>query len=495
MKASRTTSHLLAPPLGTSRELVLLAWPVVISYALNNAYRINDQYWIRALGADAQAAIGMTFFVQVLNFALFFLAVGGTMSTVARAVGGGNVERRDSLARHGLSLGLFLGFVLLAFELPLLGHLVDLLGLEAGARDAAYDYLYVILLFSPVMGLFPALDAVYLGRGETRTPMTLQAVAVALNYCLNPILIFGASAAEVDAPGARWLGGVAASLGIEGRGIAGAALATGISRTLVIALGLVLLRWRFHTRLFTFARPRLGRVLEIARVGAPVSFSIAVYGAVYLSLQALVLSELGGAVTAGLGIGFQVFEGLAFPTYLGFAVAGSSLIGRAVGALDAEAAMRVLRQARRAGRVLGVLFTLLFLVASPFVIPLFTRDPAVHAETWIYVATLAFSQYWVPIEAVHEKALMGAGESRPVLWISPIGNGLRVPLAWIAAIGLGFGALGVWWVINLTTLWKAWMYWRLVHRGGWLERAIARERIERQAIQVAPRLDPAPSRS
>ena len=75
-------------------ELLRLAWPASLSYILNNAYRINDQFWIQGLGDKAQAAIGATFFVQVLNFAAIFLAVGGTRATRARAI-----QRRATRSR------------------------------------------------------------------------------------------------------------------------------------------------------------------------------------------------------------------------------------------------------------------------------------------------------------------------------------------------------------------------------------------------------------
>ena len=482
MSNTRTVS----PPLGTTKELLMLAWPVVGSYLLNNFYRINDQFWIRDLGRDAQAAIGMTFFVQVLNFALFFLAVGGTMSAVARSIGAGDLERRDSMTRHGLGLGIGLGLLLIVLELPLLSMMVGALGLEAGAASSARDYLLVILAFSPAIGLFVTLDATYLGRGQTRVPMVLQFAAVCLNYCLNPILIFGAEAKHVDAPGAALFGTIAEALGIEGRGIAGAALATGISRSLVATVGLLLLRFRFGVDVFRFGRPVVRRLRAIVSVGAPVSFSIAVYGFVYLLLQALVLSKLGTAVTAGLGIGFQVFEGVAFPCYLGFAVAGSSLVGRAVGALDADAAWRVVRRTRASGRVLGLVCSAGFLAGGRWLIPLFTDDPGVAAETWSYVSILAVSQYWVAVEAINEKALMGSGYSKPILWIAPVGNFLRVPLAAGLALGLGLGAVGVWWTINLTTMWKAWLYWRMVERGRWLELAFKRERAEQ--VELGPDL-------
>ena len=55
------------------RELLLLSWPTVLSYILNNAYRINDQFWIQGLGGTAQAAVGAVFFAQILVFALVFL--------------------------------------------------------------------------------------------------------------------------------------------------------------------------------------------------------------------------------------------------------------------------------------------------------------------------------------------------------------------------------------------------------------------------------------
>ena len=68
-----------------TRELLGLAWPAVLSYILNNTYRINDQFWIQGLGAEAQAAVGATFFLQILNFAFVFLSVGGTLALVSRS--------------------------------------------------------------------------------------------------------------------------------------------------------------------------------------------------------------------------------------------------------------------------------------------------------------------------------------------------------------------------------------------------------------------------
>ena len=447
----------------------------MLSYILNNSYRINDQFWIKGLGGVAQTAIGATFFVQVMNFALVFLAVGGTLSMVAQSVGARDTARRDSYIRHALFFGLAIGIGLTLCVRPLLPWIVSLLGLEGEPAPMAEDYLDTLYLFMVPLTLFPVLDALFIGRGNTRVPMTLQCMAVATNYLLNPILIYGSEVAEhVQAPGAVALGQLAGALGIEGRGIGGAAMATGISRCISVVVGLAILRFGFATNLIGGMRPTWRRVRAIARISAPISISIAVFAGAYWALMGLVLTRLGSAATAGLGIGFQVFEGIAFPAYLGISIAGSSLVGRAIGARDRVAALEVVRSVRWVARVLGIFFALSFYFGAGFLVPFFTEDPDVARETVRYASVLAFSQYWVAVETANEKVLLGSGSTRAILWIAPLGNSLRVPLGWFLAISMGLGSAGVWWAINLSTLLKAFLFWRKVEERDWLESALQR---------------------
>jgi Na+-driven multidrug efflux pump len=199
---------------------------------------------------------------------------------------------------------------------------------------------------------------------------------------------------------------------------------------------------------------------------------------VYWLLLALVISPLGDEALAGLGIGFQVFEGLSFPCFLGVAMAGASLVGHSVGAQDPEGALEAVRSARFAGRIFGIGFAGIFLFGGGFLAGFFEADPAVYEETLRYVRILAFSQYWVAMEAANEKVLVGSGQTRAIYWMSPLGNLLRVPLGWALAIALGFGTAGVWWAINATTWLKAWLFWSKVQRGDWLDEALADARRE-----------------
>lgn len=451
-------------------EVFRLAWPAALSYLLTNTYRINDQFWIQGVGDAAQAAVGATFFVVIMNFALMFLAVGGTLALVSRATGAGEPATRDSVARHALLFAVGIGAFLTLAVRPLVPAVVGLLGLEGETAELGRRYLGTLYLFSVPLALTAAVDNVFIGRGNTRVPMVLQLVAVSLNFLLNPLLIYGAAAAErIDAPGVHLVSAVARALGFEGWGISGAALATGLSRTITVLAGLIILRLRYGMSWFGSARPRLARIVAIARISAPSSLSIAVYAGVYWALLGLVLARLPDVVTAGLGLGFQVFEGLAFPCYLGVSIAGATLVGRALGARDPEGALELVRSARLLGRLLGIGFALFFLLGAPYVVPLFTEYDTVADATLLYVGILALSQVQVAAEAVNERVLIGAGHTTPIVRISTTGNLLRVPLAALLALGFGFGAAGVWWAINLTTWLKAGLLWREVQRGHWLE--------------------------
>ena len=60
-----------------AKVVLALAWPATLSFLLNNSYRINDQFWIQGLGAEAQAAIGAMMFVAIMTFALYYFSAGG----------------------------------------------------------------------------------------------------------------------------------------------------------------------------------------------------------------------------------------------------------------------------------------------------------------------------------------------------------------------------------------------------------------------------------
>ncbi|MEZ5978299.1 MAG: MATE family efflux transporter [Planctomycetota bacterium] len=451
------------------RALLLLAWPAATSYLLSSAYRINDQYWIQGLGAGAQSAMSAVLFVLIANFALPFLAAAGALSLVSRAVGAGDAEAADRASRCALGLAFVLGVTAALLGPLATEHLARWLALEGATARMFAEYLDAIWLSSPVLFVVPVLDHVLIGRGDTVAPMALQGLAVVLNFSLNPLFVYGAgtAAAMPSAPLAEGFSRAAEALGVEGLGIGGAAWATGASRAASLAVGLVWLRLRYGTRLAPALRVDRGLLATVVRISTPVSLSIAFYAAVYWALFAFVLDDLGDEVRAGLGIGFQVFEGVAFPTFLGISMAAASLVGRAIGARDRERLDRVLVASKRTALALGLLFAASFLVLAEPVAHLFSQDEGVRRETILYARLLALSQPFVAFETLWDKVLMASGRTRAVALIQGGLNVARLPLAWLLAGPLGLAAAGVWIAIDVTTAAKSLALGSLARTGDW----------------------------
>jgi len=209
-----------------------LAWPIVVIQLLQVTYNIADTFWLGRLSADAVGALSLAF---PLIFLLISIAGGFTTAgsiLVAQYTGA------DSEGSAGKVAGQILSFVtILAVVLGVVGYFATGPMLSAlpsqGATTVqvvplAGDYMEVFFLGLPFLFGFFVFTSLMRGYGDTRTPMRVMVVSVALNVMLDPLLIFGLS--PIPALGID-------SAIISGMGIKGAALATILSQGVASALG------------------------------------------------------------------------------------------------------------------------------------------------------------------------------------------------------------------------------------------------------------------
>ncbi len=423
-------------------QLLRLAVPAAASVILNNAWRVIDQYAAQWIGTPAQAAIGSVTFVAILFFAVYSLISAGAGPLLARATGAGDDALRARIfGRSLLAAGGVGGVVLLLSGLGA-PFIASALGLTDQTHAEATTYLRWLALSGMGITLAPLVDAAFIALGRTGPMMVLQLASTALNAGLN------------------WLFIVELGLGIKG-----AALASGLSRGFAVALGLILL-WRE-------IRPGpsdLGwgpEVPRVLKVGLPIALNTAAYALVYWALLRWAISPLGPAVNAALGIGFSALEGFTWPLFHGISLAVASLVGRQLGAGQPAEARKAVKLGFPLATAAGVAASLVFWFGAEPLCGVFTDDPAVHAQAVLYARVLAFSQVFVAWEALGEGTLGGAGDTRTVFWWSAPLNLLRVPLGWALSGPLGWGAVGVWWAINMTTYAKALGKGLAVVRGRW----------------------------
>ena len=98
---------------------------------------------------------------------------------------------------------------------------------------------------------------------------------------------------------------------------------------------------------------------------------------------------------------------------------------------------------------------------------LFYRGQLVARDGSHLRAIIAWSQLAVALEAILEGVLSGAGATRAIFWASTPINLMRIPFGWYFAIKLGYGPIGLWWVLNITTYAKVIIKGWIVQRGSW----------------------------
>ncbi len=424
------------------KQLIALTLPIALSATLDNAYRVIDQQAVQWLGVDAQAAIASCTFILIAYYAVYSIVSAGTLSLLARAIGAENNRQQQRLIGNALLATLLIGGAVLTLSALYSSDLSKLLGLAVPVAAQAAEYLRWHAQFCLAQAIMPTINAVFIAYGQTRTVLLLQTIATLLNILLNPVCIYQL-----------------------GYGIGGSAMATGLSQTVALLIGLIVLGKKTPFRLKHLSFDRLA--WQIAKIGLPMCWGTLMFALVYAALLHWVISPLGAPVNAALGIGFSALEGFTWPVFWGFSMGIASIVGRSLGAGNIRQAHAAIRLGFKILTVIGVLVACIFYFAAPWLCGFFTSDPLVLREAVRYAQILAFSQLFMAYETLAEGVLSGAGKTSTIFyWSAPL-NALRVPFGWLFAVYLGYGAAAVWWVVNASTLLKAMGKWWAVRSGRW----------------------------
>lgn len=412
------------------REAFRLSWPITLSLLLHAGYRVTDQFFIKDLGPDAQAAMGLTTFMLILNFAFLSIMTSGTLARVARHSGAGARSLVQQTVGTSCYTSLLWFSALGIFGWATTPLWVKLAGGAGAPAEFAEQYLGTIYLVLPMIGFKPLIDCVFLGLGNTVMPMLLSVLSVGLNVVLNPALIYG-----------LW--------GFPAMGMEGAALSTGISRGFSAILGMLALNKWFGLGGYLRQRFHWGELKHMVQIGLPVCCTHAAYAICFLAIMKFAVAPLGPTVQAGLAVGFNGIESVSYCGLMGPAMAASSIVGRRLGARDYLGAKRGGMSCLGLSVGFATLTSIVFLLFGNSLASQFTEDPDVLREATLYLTIVAFSQVATAAYSTIQQMMTGAGRTVAMAWVSIGGNLSRVPLAWWFALSMGFGASGIWWALNV----------------------------------------------
>ncbi|NUK01291.1 MATE family efflux transporter [Streptomyces lunaelactis] len=401
------------------REIIALAVPAFGALVAEPLFVMVDSAVVGHLGTPQLAGLGVAAALLMTAVSIFVFLAYATTAAVARRVGAGDLAAAIRQGMDGIWLALLLGVVVIAVTLPTAPWLVQLFGASDTAAPYATTYLRISSLGIPAMLVVLAATGVLRGLQDTRTPLYVAIGGFAANAALNVGLVYGA-----------------------GLGVAGSAWGTVIAQCAMAAAYLIVVV-RGARRHGASLRPDTAGIRASAQAGAPLLVRTLSLRAVLLIATA-VAARLGDTDIAAHQIVLSLWNLMSFALDA-IAIAGQSIIGRYLGADDAEGARQACRRMVQWGAAAGVVLGILVVVSRPFFIPLFTSDQAVQDTLLPALLVVAVSQPIAGIVFVLDGVLMGAGDGRY------LAGAMLVTLAVFAPVALLVPAFGG----GLTTLWLA----------------------------------------
>lgn len=186
-----------------------MAVPTIVAQLITTVYNLVDTYFVSTIGTQATAAVGVNSSLERTITLLGSLIGAGACSYIARLLGAKQKEDADRVLSTSIFIGLGLGIVFMVVGLITIRPLVYLLGANKDCVEYSMQYARYVLLAAPFMiGSF-ILNMCLRSEGSSTFAMVGIGFGGVLNCFLDPLFIR-----------------------TFGLGVAGASMATAISKTI-----------------------------------------------------------------------------------------------------------------------------------------------------------------------------------------------------------------------------------------------------------------------
>ena len=404
---------------GGIKELLILAFPMIISTACDGIMTFTDRLFLARIGVEQMnAAMGGGVTLQVIMF--FFVGLTGYTTALTAQYFGANEYSKSTKAAFQAILVTLLAWPIVIGISPLAEFYFRFMNIPASQMNYQIEYLNILALGSLFGMMRYTLGCYFTGIGKTGIVMMATLAAMVVNVILDYILIFG-------------------KFGFAEMGVRGAAIATITgSFVAVIILAISYLgqdnRSRFHVmKSFRFDFTIMKKLLYY---GYPAGLEMFLNFLAFSTMVSLFHSRGEVAATAST-IMFN-WDLVSFIPLLGIEIAVTSLVGRYMGAGNPDSAQRAAYSGIRIGIFYSIIILVLFLFSTHTLVYLFHPDKASAvflSAVPIAVNMIRIAALYVLVEAVLVAvvgALRGAGDTHFTMIASVTAHWLFVPILYVS---------------------------------------------------------------
>jgi multidrug resistance protein, MATE family len=359
----------------TTRDVLAIALPAIATNMATALIGLVDAFVVGQMpGALPQAGTVLAVqFIGLLVFSFNFLQFG-TVGLAARALGAGEAREAHAVLLRAMAVGGCIGLLLLALY-PLLGRAgLAAYGAVPDVQHVAQQYADIRIFAVPLMLINMAMTGWLLAQQRPKRILMVEISYNLVNALLSVLL------------------GLKAGYGVAG--VAMASLIAEILKSCLLAFAVFRLAQSAHLK----SASRWPVLLDRARLLATFSINRDLFVRTALLMLSLALfTSFGarqGAVTLAANGLLMQFASLSALMIDGFEVSAQTLCGRAMGARDGARFRALVARCLQLAFVLMLGLSLVWLLAGPHLIPLFTRTPAVAREA---INTLPWLVMFVPL--------------------------------------------------------------------------------------------------
>jgi putative MATE family efflux protein len=401
------------------RDIVRLALPALGALAAEPLYVLADTAIVGHLGGPQIAALGLAGTVLAGAFSIFNFLTYGTTAVVARASGAGQEEQAARLAAQALWASLGIGLALLLVSEIVAAPLLEGLGGHGSSGHYALVYFRIAAIGLPAALVALAGQGYLRGVSNLRRPLEIVVAANVANLILELLFVYVF----------HW-------------GIAGSAAGTAIAQAgMGVAFVVELLRPHALSR-----RPSLDAMRPLFRIGRQIFVRTAALFACFL-YAASVLARMGDAQLGAHQIAYQLFLLIAL-ILDAVAIAGQVIVGRMLGAGNAEGAFAAAVRMIGWSVVIGLVFAAILAPLSHALPSAFTDDPGVLYQAALLWPFLVVMQPLGGAVFALDGILIGAGDTRFLMWSMLAASALFVAIATLALV-FDWGVVGVWAALDI----------------------------------------------
>lgn len=420
------------------QNLMALVFPMAVQNLMTALVSASDALMLGFLNQTALAAVSLATQVQfVLN--LFFTALTiGTTVLAAQYWGKHDKKSVEEILCIALKISFLISLIFFVAAAFFPQVLMQLFTNEMLLIDAGIPYLRIVSWSYLFMGFSQIYLCIMKNSGRTAKSTIYGSSALILNILLNAILIFGL-------------------FGFPQMGIAGAALATTISRAIEWMLtvfenmktGVVRVKWKY------FRSDSAGLKRDFYHYTMPVLANELAWGCGF-TMFSVIMGHLGSDAVAANSIA-NIVKNLIACVSLGIGTGSGILVGNELGSGNLDTAKKYGGLLCKISLTAGAVSGFLILLSSPLIL-LFTASLTEQAHACLKCMLYICSYYMIG-KSVNSTVVAGifcaGGDTKfgficdaVTMWI------IIIPLGAFAAFILHLPILAVYFILNLDELIK-----------------------------------------